>query len=410
MSTTDLPEPLDRDSMAAAITDFIAAHDELRCWFDVDGATVVRHLAAADAVTMTPVPVGDAPSDHGRLLDYLYERMAGEAVHDRLPGLAVGAIDAGTSYGFYVIIDHSHTDGISSILALGEIFARYRAHRGGPAPELLPARSHLLHIVEESDATATLSADDPRVQRWREILRLHDRTIPRSPLDLELTGAQTAPAAVVDRPMATAEQTAAAELRAREHSGSLLGLIFAAMALAEYEMTGDPQYFVATVMSTRDKTELATQGWLCNFAPISFRVDHPDTDGPADTDDPVDMDALVAVATEAVRTAKDLNTVPVHTVLGLLAATGDVVLDDGTPQMVSYFDLRRLPGIDNPEMATGRLLPGLGRTRNANLWINRDADGLRLMSLYPDNPTAAESVGTFHQRVTEIVAGHGAES
>ncbi|GGF31375.1 condensation domain-containing protein [Williamsia phyllosphaerae] len=398
MMVTDIDEPLDRDAMRAAITDFVRAHDEVRSFFEVTTDAIVRRVAAADGIEFDTVATGPS-GDHTALIDRLHTRIDSEAVHDRLPGIAFGAIDAGDSFGFYVASDHSHTDGTASIGALGELFERYRAHRSGAAANILPAGSHLDYIADEYARAARVSPDDPRVETWRSILADHGRTVPRSKLDLGLTGPDTLDAIAIDRPLASAETTAACERRARAHGGSLLGLLFAALARAEYEITGDPAYFTSTVLSTRDPEFPGTQGWLCNFAPVAFRADSGE-----------DFDDLVLIASEAVRRTRDLKAVPVHAVLGLLAAQGDFVPDDGSPQMVSYLDFRRLADETSPEIADGRVIPGVGRTRNANLWINRNSDGLRLLSHLPDTVAARASVTELHDRVGAVLAEHASRA
>lgn len=380
--------------MCAAITDFVRAHDEARSFFEVSHDAIVRRVAAPADIEFETVTTGPS-GDHTALIDHLHTRIESEAVHDRLPGIAFGAIDAGDAFGFYVVSDHSHTDGTASIGALGELFERYRAHRSGTPAHVLAAGSHLDYIADEYTRAAQVSPDDPRVDTWRSILADHGRTVPRSKLDLGLTGPDTLDAIAIDRPLASADTTAACEEHARAMGGSLLGVLFAALARAEYEITGDPAYFTSTVLSTRDTDLPGTQGWLCNFAPVAFRVDDAD-----------EFDDLVLIASAALRRTRDLKAVPVHAVLGLLAAQGEFIPDDGSPQMVSYLDFRRLADETTPEIAGGQVIPGVGRTRNANLWINRNSEGLRLLSHLPDTVAARASVTELHDRVGAVLAEH----
>ncbi len=132
---------------------------------------------------------------------------------------------------------------------------------------------------------------------------------------------------------------------------------------------------------------------MCTFAPITLDAD----DG--------EPDDLVRVAAGQLRHARDHIDRPVHAVLAILAASGDFIPVDSSPQMVSYFDFRRLADPDAPEIAAGRVMPGVGRTRNANLWINRNDDGLRLLSHVPDNPVARGSIAALHRSlVSEITS------
>ncbi len=396
MIVTEVDELLDRDAMASAITDFVRAHDEVRSFFTVEPTTITRRVADPQRIEFDTVTTG-ASGDHARLIERLQTRIETEAVFDRLPGVAFGAVDAGESFGFYVVSDHSHADGLAAIGALGELFARYRAHQAGETVRLPAAGSHLDYIIDEQRRAAAVTPTDPRVERWRAILADHGRSVPRCRLDLGLTGPEPVPAVAVDRALASAAVTDACEQRARAVGGSLLGLLFAALADSEYQITGNPDYFTSTVLSTRDPDLPGTQGWLCTFAPIAFRVD-----------DSADFDDLVLVASEAVRRTRDLKDVPVHAVLGLLAAQGDFVPGDSSPQMVSFLDFRRVADENAPEIAGALALTGVGRTRNANIWINRNGDGLRLLSQLPDTATAHASVTELHDRVSAVLAGHAA--
>ena len=395
-TTTRIDEPLDADAMAAAITDYVRAHDEVRSFFDVtDAGEMIRHVAAPEDIAMVTTPA-DGGDSHAALTERLLVRIDAEATYDRVPGVIFGAVDAGSSFAFYTISDHSHTDGSASIQALSEIFTRYRAHQRGVAPDLPAAGSHLTDIVDEYRRASQVTPDDPAVDVWRTVLRDHGRTVPRCKLDLGLIGPDSAPSTEVIRTMLTAEQTEACERRARAAGGSLAGSMFAALARGEYEVTGESDFFTSTVLSTRDPQYPGTQGWLCNFAPVAVDGDEPDAD------------ALVVAASNALRANRDLVPVPAHAVLGLLAASGDFVPDATSPQMVSYLDFRRLADADSPEISAAGVMPGSGRTRNANLWVNRNDEGIHLLTHIPDNPTSIASVDAFHDRVIAFLVEYAA--
>lgn len=399
---TELTTPLDEDAMTRALTDFVRTHDELRSHFDVrDDGSITRWVAPADAITLR-AHREPAPADHTALVDVLHARIDTDAVHDRLPGWSVGAIDTGSGFAVHITIDHSHTDGSAAIAALQEIVARYRAHVAGTDPLVAPAGSHIDHVADEQRRAASVTPDDPLVDHWREVLVAHGRRVPRTALDLGLVGTDPAPAVAVRAHLLTAADTELCADRARAVGCSLSALVFAVIARAQWRVTGEVDYFTSTVLSTRDPQFPGTQGWMCTFAPIALRADTPD------------IDALVREAGTQLRHARDHRDRPVHAVLAHLAATGDFVPDGSSPQMVSYLDLRRLADVEAPEIVAARAMPGVGRTRNANLWVNRDADGMTLLSHVPDNDVARASIGALRDalvaELTAYAAGHGVVS
>lgn len=383
--TTEVSEPLDTDAMARALTDFVRSHDELRSRFVVgDDGSLTRWVTPAEAIVLTTHREA-TPSDHGALVEVLHHRIDRDATHDRVPGWSVGAVDAGSSFALHVTFDHSHTDGSAAIEALQEIVVRFRAHVTGTAPTLRPAGSHLAHVVDELRRAATVTADDPLVQHWRAVLGDNGRTVPRTALDIGLDGPDPAPAVAIDEPLVDAATAAACESRARSAGGSLSAALFATLARAQWHVTGERRYFTSTVLSTRDPARPGTQGWMCTFAPIALDADAGEPDD------------LVRAAAGQLRHARDHIDRPVHAVLAVLAASGDFIPDASSPQMVSYLDFRRLADPDAPEIVAGRVMPGVGRTRNANLWINRNDDGLRLLSHVPDNAVARRSIAALHR-------------
>ena len=93
----------------------------------------------------------------------------------------------------------------------------------------------------------------------------------------------------------------------------------------------------------------------------------------------------------------------------MLAAEGTIDAVDGSPQMVSYIDARRLQDPDDPVLGTMMLLTGAGLTRNANVWFTRYADDVAISSLVPDNPTSRRSVtqliAAVSARLAEFASG-----
>lgn len=119
--------------------------------------------------------------------------------------------------------------------------------------------------------------------------------------------------------------------------------------------------------------------------------------------------AVAVTASDVLRAARRVSADPVHGVLAVLAAEGTIDAVDGSPQMVSYIDARRLQDPDDPVLGTMMLLTGAGLTRNANVWFTRYADDVAISSLVPDNPTSRRSVtqliAAVSARLAEFASG-----
>ncbi|RPA12257.1 condensation domain-containing protein [Gordonia sp. OPL2] len=389
-SVTVVDGPLDREAMAAALTLFSRRHDELRAVYDVDESGPFRRVAPAESIEYV-TDADETPVEADHAIEYIVDRIASEAVFDAMPGLAYGAIDGGDRFAFYTGSDHSHTDGFSQFAGHLEIARLYRAIRDGQDPQTETAGRYTDYIAEEKAIAAATDPADPRVAAWRTILAVHGGRVPRFPFDLGLADDELAPAVPVKQRLLSATELDACD--ARRGDTSFAGVLYAALAAAQYELLGSEHYFTATVLSTRTPEHALTQGWLCNFVPISFDV----TEG-------IPFDDLTRVAGEAVVRARGLATLPVHVALGLLAADGSYIPDPGSPQMVSYIDFRRVPGSDDPVLQKVTAFQAVGRTRNANMWVTRYHDELTVTSHLPDNPTAREAFGKYLETVRHLLA------
>jgi hypothetical protein len=195
---------------------------------------------------------------------------------------------------------------------------------------------------------------------------------------------------------------------AAAHGARSTGAVFAGIALTDARLTGATDWFGVTVVGSRGPGFETSQGWLCNFAPVTFPV--------ADGGVPASFTDVLLVADAAFRRARKVAAVPVHAALGVMLAGG--VLDPaslGSPQLISYLDLRRFPGAGRPAYDRGLHFTGEGRTANASLWVNRDHERLYLVMQTPDTPAAqaaadryiAELSATFQAADGVLVAGGG---
>ena len=78
--------------------------------------------------------------------------------------------------------------------------------------------------------------------------------------------------------------------------------------------------------------------------------------------------------------------------------------------MISYVDVRKLPGVDMFDAINGCLYGNRGSSEEVFMWVNRFNDVTSLTYLYPDTEIAHSSVRTYAERFIEIltdVATHG---
>lgn len=380
---TWVPEPLDRSAMARAVTDFVRRHDELRCYFELTDGVVHRFLVPPAAVEFVTEDLG-VGVEGTDLAEIIVERIESTTGYDRMPGFTVGAADGGDGFTLYFGADHAHSDGYSQMLAVDEIVRLYRARRDGTTAELPPAVSFLDFVAAEQAQEAAAAPDDSRINEWRKLFTATGGVVPRFPLDLGLLDDEPVMGTRVHRTILTAEAAADCDRRADSLGVAFTAVVYASLAATEYELSGRTSYFTATVLATRTAEQAATQGWLCNFAPIAFTHD---PDGP--------IDELVHTAAAAVRRARELSSLPVHAALAVLAAEGRYQPEVGGPQMVSTIDFRRMPHRDDPAMRAAEAFAGLGLTRNATMWINRYESGVDLVAQIPDTAQARESTQRY---------------
>ncbi|MGC5247555.1 condensation domain-containing protein [Gordonia sp. DT219] len=391
-SLTRFDESLDDAAMAQALTEFLRRHEELRAHYVIDESGITRMVAPANVIEVVTTGSGGAGRqrvDGESIGEHAAQRIAAHTDYDSVPAMHFGAAADADGFTFYLGTDHVHGDGYSMWLALAEIVALYRARVHGDDADLPPVGLYADYIRDESISATAVGAADESVEIWRKALRAKGG-IPTSALDLGL--ADDAPVAAVRarRDLLTAEQAARIDERLASTDLTFTGCVYAALASAQLAVTGEGLFCTTTAVARRMPGHERTQGWLCNFAPICF-----------DTDPDGDCWALIATATAAVRDARIASQAPVGAVLGALAQSGELPPINGSPQMVTYLDHRRLPGVADPTVATTVGFPGVGRTRNANLWVSRMTDCLTIETQIPDNATARANVESYFDAIAD---------
>lgn len=404
----------DGAALARALTRLVRRHEGLRTWFDVDactaGGTPVRHLVPADAVAFEPVAVpAFSPRPGGSWDDWvtahLTETFDAACRPDSWAPFALGAVVADDGFGLFWGCDHAFTDGASQLMVLSEIEELYAEEldpsgwSGDPRgsslsrPDPGTAGSFLAHADAEHALAAATPADAPEIRAWADAVTAHDGRLPGFALDLGLPPGETAPVRIRSATLLDADGLARLDELVAAHGARFTGAVFAGIALTDARLTGAADWFGVTVVGTRGPGFETTQGWLCNFAPVTFPV--------ADDGVPAPFTAVLPAADAAFRQARKVAKVPVHAALGVMLADG--VLDPaslGSPQLISYLDLRRFPGAGRPAYDNGLHFTGEGRTANASLWVNRDHERLYLVTQSPDAPAAQAAVDRYIAELT----------
>ncbi|MCP2264239.1 condensation domain-containing protein [Promicromonospora thailandica] len=393
-TATHLDGPFDGPALARALTRFVRRHEGLRTWFDVDAGDPVRHLVPADAVAFETVevpafsPTPGLPWDEW-LTTHLTATFDAACRPDSWAPFALGVVVTDDGLGLFWGCDHAFTDGASQLMVLSEIEELYQAELGGDAPdEPTTAGSFLDHARAEHALAAATPPDAPEIQAWSGAVTTHGGRLPRFALDLGLPPGETAPVRIRSADLLDADGLARLEALAAEHGARFTGAVFAGIALTDARLTGAADWFGVTVVGSRGPGFETAQGWLCNFAPVTFPVSEGGT--------PASFGAVLPVADAAFRRARAVAAVPVHAALGVMLAGG--VLDPaslGSPQLISYLDLRRFPGAGRPAYANGLHFTGEGRTANASLWVNRDHERLYVVMQTPDVPSAQAAADRY---------------
>lgn len=355
-----LPEPVDRERLAAAWLAVVRRHGTLRTVF--------------------------TPGEHGPLLHEHEVGPGGWVEHAIAPGQAVhealrDVLDAAcspyerpshrlcvleTAAGPTVVVgaDHAHVDMWSMLVIVRDLLAEL-----GGAAALLP------DVPAFAEHTRALEARPPAPQdvreRWAAVLEASGGVMPRFPLPLGAPGPQ--PERVEVRDVFGADDSVDVAAQAREHGVTTLALAVSAMTAVTQELAGTPLRAVFPVHSRFEPAWHDSVGWFITNAVLEA----------------ADPDPRAAAA--AIREALRLGSSPLADVLapwgGMPEAPGMLA--------ISWLDLRRLPVRVDTAALEAQYVGATIRTDGVMLWFILDETGLHLRCRYPDTPEAREHVGTW---------------
>ncbi|MDN8624361.1 MULTISPECIES: hypothetical protein [Corynebacterium] len=430
-----LPGPLNTEAMTVAVNNFVRSHEGLRSTFVVNtdtaggqgadadapdaaadkasggqpefgGASVERRTVPSSAIDLVPRVLAEAPDRDQRsdqpgeknsadgtggttANDILNDYLPTHAVFDHFPGFVIGAVDKGKSCEVFYAVDHAFGDGLSLCVGILELMARYT---GTPAPGLVEDShpSFVEYTREEYQRAAAVTPDSPGAKLMQEFVQVTGGA-PRFPLLTGIKDNEPQPVKETqpDFTLADADDVKILRSLAHENGVSFSTVVFALLALAEHKAAKTSRYSTIVVNSTRGKKYATSQGWFCNFNPLTFDIK-------GET-----LDEILPTVAQAQQNMREVLYEPVHaSIMPLLAAGAvDASIFD-SPQLVTYMDLS---WFTEPQGSNIRLLTGTGKTKNASLWVFRNPDGLFVGSQAPDNPVAAESLRTFFHAFREAV-------
>ncbi|MQY29815.1 condensation domain-containing protein [Nocardia aurantia] len=399
MVSFDIPGEPDLAAMTRAVTAFVRRHDTFASRFVVgDDERVVRHVVDSAAIELVP-------ADHG---EFTGTEALRRHVQDTTPDalhwdcFSFGVIARAESCTVYAAVDHLHTDGVAQALTCMDLLMLYGGELSGAPAPLAPVDGHLDYCLRERADNTRLTARSPEVDTWLKLLRRNGGDMPTFPLYLGPPGAAGYNrGAQVTMPLFTEADALRFEQACEDRGGRFVGGLFAALALAEAELTGNDWHFVLTPANTRRTPgENGSVGYFTNLVPVAFDV-------PADAS----FATLVADAQDAADRARTLADVSPHRVLELAPPDLGIHVQPGwVAMMLSYVDVRKIAGADMFDRINGGMFANRAAANEVYVWVNRFLDVTQLSLLFPDTDEAHESIERYIKTLTSIittVAGDG---
>lgn len=387
----DVPAPLDIEALRAAVTGFLRRHDTFRSWFaiDDDGA-VDRHLVDAECIDLIDL-------DHGVFTSPAAIRAHVQA---ETPGpfdwncFTFGAIEFDGGFTLYGAVDHLNTDGISQALMCGELMTLYLAEAFGTPKTLAPVGSYLEYCARERELSSRLNRNSPHVERWIDLLRANGGRLPSFPLPLGKDTATYNRSAHFTTTIFDESAADRFEDVCRAAGTNMTAGLLAVAALAYAEFSGESGYLGMTPKSTRNSgSERGAVGWFTSLIPVPVTVDATTT-----------FTAAAADAGRGYLAGKELTDASFHRVAQLIRPEDGIEVTPGwSVPMISYIDVRKLPGVELFAGNNGCLYGNRGTSEEVFTWVNRFADRTMMTFLYPGTDVGHEPVGRYAERLTEIM-------
>ncbi|NLU81883.1 condensation domain-containing protein [Rhodococcus sp. HNM0569] len=373
-SAFEISGMLDPRAFSHALRAWVDRHEVLRTRTDVaDG----DGTGAGDIERRT-VPTGSVSFD--RIVyatrsmpnvDRLQRIFDDRATPRAWPSYVFATVERADRFTVFFAGDHAILDGFSIVLVAHELTTLYQQARSGDGGELPPVGSYVDYGDRERSSPPAPGTARRAVDIWRAAL--DGAGLPEFPLEigprtsLPQTGVSTwLLDASGDRGFGEACRAAGV--------GFFPGLL-ACLAQAGLDVAGRDTFRTVTPVHTRHEPEwAAAMGWFVGLSPLEFRVEDSSFASTAQR------------ASAAVDRAKPAGAFAFDRVERILGTSI-------TPHfVVSYLDVRFLPGAHDWPDINARALRSRQYTHDVYAWINRTPDGVNIAMRFPDNGVAAGQV------------------
>jgi hypothetical protein len=387
----NIPGRCDIRAMTHVINAYLRRHDTYRSWFEftVDDRIVRRTIRNPRDIKFVPTEYGEKTSEEWR------EYILATPVPLQWDCFRFGLIQRPDHFTFYMSIDHLHHDAGLMALAYVEIHMMYSALVGGGAPVPLPEiGSYDDYCVRQRRFTSALTLDTPQVREWIDFAQRNNGTLPRFALPL---GDPSVPCEgnLLTVELMNEEQSERFESACVDAGARFIGGVFAAAALAEYELTGSETYCVITPTSTRGaQAEMMTTGWFTGTVPVTVPVTA------------TSFGATARAAQASFDSGIDLAHVPFDRVLELAGTARGLRKPDRGVPMISYLDATLAPFspaiVEEFDGSKARIYSEVGAANQVGMWVNRFGNGTSVTVAFPNNPIARESVTRYVEAMQHV--------
>ncbi|MEV5433811.1 condensation domain-containing protein [Streptomyces sp. NPDC052701] len=387
----ELPGELDVKAFGRALVDWMGWHETLRSGFRRSGGEMHRFTLPREAIEVSSAVLGDF-RDAATMSRFLRDRLDAGTHTLRWPSFVVETVQRTGSVTVVLAFDHMHFDGYTLFGMVQEVREFYLAALEGRNPLVAAAGSHVGYCDVERREALLVGREHPAVLRWERFIADSGGRPPGFPLPLGAREEELLPQkSVFDWLLDPAETDAFTEVCHAEQTILPSGVL-AAVALAVRELGVAGPYRTVMPFHTRSRPEWASSvGWFVGVGPVE--VDLPPG---------CDFRSALPLAQHAAREARQVARVPFFRVSELLGV--DFRQDAPDPfSLLSYMDLRHLPGARGWARWNARLLTRISNSSKACLWVMCSPEGLYLFARHPDTGLAAANIARFVGAVRDIV-------
>ncbi len=395
--TYRIPAPFDREALARVFTRWVQRHGVMHGWFARDEEAPTgwrRYDLAADQIAFEIVDQGPvAATEAGdRLSDDFREACKPLGTL----GYGFRAIEGSDHTVVHVAVDHSYSDGTSFFTVFYELDELYREETGGEPAQLMAVGDFMDFAQGERERVAEADVNHPAIHGWAEFYLSGQEDLGRFPMSVGTTpggeGKELEPAFI---DLVTAEEADRLDELARSEGLHISALLFAAMAHTARDLGGQDSFRFVNPVHTRNADQwLMAAGWFINVFPVALPLTDPE-------------EGVVPMAHRlrtAFRQARSIGDLPARKVYEIVEeALGIKLSSVGQSFLLSYMDLRIIPGADRWKAADTVLVSRAGRDTNVSTWLFREADRIHAVILLPGTDEARTNVYAFYHQVGDTL-------